>query len=152
RGDLKAVAPDAGPRKVPVRFWREGITREVELAAGPLGVGIDPRPASAFVRARREAERVLLGMRGGSRARLPAARREVAALAGLFPDGEATTILGAQACEATVQRLARLGQLKGYRYLHFATHGESDPRHAYRTALILAPDPDTSADPTATET
>ena len=39
--------------------------------------------------------------------------------------------------------------MKAFRYLHFATHGESDPRHAYRSALILAPDPDRSADPLA---
>jgi tetratricopeptide (TPR) repeat protein len=151
-GDLKPVAADVGPRRIPVKCWREGIARDVEVAAGPLGVAIDPRPAPAFVRARREAERVLLGMRGGSRARLPGTRREVEAVAGLFPDGEVTTILGARACEATVQDLARSGKLKGFRYLHFATHGESDPRSAYRTALILAPDPDTSADPTAAET
>jgi tetratricopeptide (TPR) repeat protein len=151
-GDLKLVAPEQGSKTVPVRYWREGITREVEVAAGPLGVAIDPRPPSAFIRARRESERVLLGMRAGARARLPGTRREVEALAGLFPDGGATTILGPQACEATVQGLARSGRLKGYRYLHFATHGESDPRFAYRTALILAPDPDGSADPMAMET
>jgi Tfp pilus assembly protein PilF len=151
-GNLKPVASDGGPKTVLLRYWREGISREIELAAGPLGVAIDPRPAAAFVRARREAERVLLGMRGGSRARLPGTRREVEAVAALFPGKDATTILGSQACEATVQGLARSGQLKGYRYLHFATHGESDPRFAYRTALILAPDPDASADPTATET
>jgi tetratricopeptide (TPR) repeat protein len=151
-GDLKPVAADGGPKTVRVRYWREGIARDVELAAGPLGVAIDPRPPTAYVRARREAERVLLGMRGGSRARLPGTRREAEAVAGLFPDGGATTLLGSQACEATIQGLARSGKLKGYRYLHFATHGESDPRFAYRTALILAPDPDTGADPTALET
>jgi tetratricopeptide (TPR) repeat protein len=151
-GDLKTIAADGGPKKVPVNYWREGITRDIEVAAGPLGVAIGPQPPAAFVRARRESERVLLGMRGGSRARLPGTRREVEGLAGLFPDGGATTILSDQACEATVQGLARSGKLKGYRYLHFATHGESDPRFAYRTALILAPDPDTSADPSALET
>ena len=91
-------------------------------------------------------------MRGGSRARLPGTRREVEAVAGLFADGGATTLLGDRACEANVQGLARSGKLKGYRYLHFATHGQSDPRFAYRTALILAPDPDSGADPTALET
>jgi CHAT domain-containing protein len=151
-GDLKPVASDGELRKVPVRYWREGITRDIELAAGPLGVSIDPRPAPAFVRARRESERVLLGMRGGSHARLPGTRREVEALAALFPDGAASTLLGPNACEATVQGLARSGKLKGYSYLHFATHGQFDPRFAYRTALILAPDPNASADPTAQET
>jgi tetratricopeptide (TPR) repeat protein len=151
-GDLKPVTSDGGPKTVPARYWREGIAREVELAAGPLGVAIDPRPAAEFVRARRESERVLLGMRGGSHARLPGTRREVEALAAVFPAGKATTILGPQACESAVQGLARSGKLKGFRYLHFATHGQSDPRFAYRTALILAPDPDAGADPTALET
>ena len=147
--DLKTVAPDAGPKKVPVRYWREGITREVEVAAGPLGVMIDNRPAKAVVLARQAAERVLLGMRGGSHARLPGTRREVEAVARLFPAGMVTTVMGEQACESTVQDLARSGRMKAFRYLHFATHGESDPRHAYRSALILAPDPDRSADPLA---
>ncbi len=115
-------------------------------------MAIDPQPAATFIRARRESAWVLLGMRGGTHARLPGTRREAEALAALFPAGQAITILGSQACEATVQGLARSGKLEGYRYLHFATHGQSDPRFAYRTALILAPDPDTSADPTATET
>ena len=132
-----------------MRYWREGITREVEVAAGPLGVMIDPRPAKAAVLARQAAERVLLGMRGGSHARLPGTRREVEAVARLFPAGMVTTVMGEQACESTVQDLARSGRMKAFRYLHFATHGESDPRHAYRSALILAPDPDRSADPLA---
>src|SRR5262249_24943202 len=46
---------------------------------------------------------------------------------------------------------ARSGKLKGFRYLHLAAHGRDDPRSAYRTALILAPDPERSADPAAFE-
>ncbi len=57
--------------------------------------------------------------------------------------------MGERACEATVQGLARSGGMKAFRYLHFAAHGESDPRHADRSALFLAPDPDRSADPLA---
>ena len=150
--DLKTVAADAGPKKVPVTYWREGITREVEVAAGPLGVQIDPRPVKAAVLAGQAAEHVLLGMRGGSHERLPGTRREVEAVARLFPAGSATTMMGEQACESIVQDLARSGKMKGFRYLHFATHGESDPRNAYRSALILAPDPDRSADSLASET
>jgi CHAT domain-containing protein len=149
--DLKIVAADAGPKKVPVRYWREGMTREVEVAAGPLGVEIDPRPAKAVVLARQAAEQVILGMRGASRQRLPGTRREVGAIARLFPAGAVTTVMGEQACESTLQGLARSGGMKKFRYLHFAAHGESDPRHAYRSALILAPDPDSSADPLALE-
>jgi CHAT domain-containing protein len=90
-------------------------------------------------------------MRGGSHARLPGTRREVEAVARLFPAGAVTTVTDEKACEATVQGLARTGRMKAFRYLHFAAHGESDPVRAYRTALILAPDPDRSADPLATE-
>jgi CHAT domain-containing protein/Tfp pilus assembly protein PilF len=149
--DLKTVPADAGPKRVPVRYWREGITREVEVAAGPLGVAIDSRPAREVVRAGQAAEQVLLGMRGGSHQRLPGTRREVEAVARLFPTEGVTTVMGARACESTVQGLARSGRMKAFRYLHFAAHGESDPRHAYRSALILAPDPDRSADPLAFE-
>ncbi len=149
--DLKPVAADAGPKKVPVRYWREGISREVEVAAGPLGVTIDDRPAKEAVLAGRAAGRVLLGMRGGSRARLPGTRREVEAVARLFPAGAVTTLAGEQACESAVQGLARSGRMRTFRYLHFAAHGESDPVRAYRSALILAPDPDRSADPLAVE-
>jgi CHAT domain-containing protein len=50
-----------------------------------------------------------------------------------------------------VQELARSGKLKSFRYLHFATHGRNDWASAYRTALLLAPDPDRSADPLAVD-
>ena len=149
QADVKIVAADAGPKKVPVRYWREGVTRQIEVAAGPLGVAIDNRPAKEVVLASQAAERVVLGTRGGSHQRLPGTRREVEAVARLFPAGTVTTLMGEQARESTVQDLARSGRMKAFRYLHFATHGESDPRHAYRSALILAPDPDRSADPLA---
>jgi CHAT domain-containing protein len=63
------------------------------------------------------------------------------AIARLFPDGAARLGLDDAASPATVRDLVASGQLKSFRYLHFATHGESDPRNAYRTALVLAPDP-----------
>jgi CHAT domain-containing protein len=142
------VPADAGPKQIPVRYWREGVIREAEVAAGPLGVAVDRRPAKEVVQAGQAAEQVLV-MRGGSLVRLPGTRREVEAVARLFPAGAVTTVMGERACEATVQGLARSGRMKAFRYLHFAAHGESDPLHAYRTALILAPDPDRSADPLA---
>src|SRR5262245_29503445 len=134
--DLKTVPADQGPKQIPVRYWREGVTREVEVAAGPLGVMIDNRPAKEAVLAGQAAEHVLLGMRGGSHRRLPGTRREVEALARLFPAGMVTTVMGERACESTVQDLARSGAMKAFRNLHFAAHGESDPLHAYRSALI----------------
>ena len=148
--DLKTVAADAGPKKVPVTYWREGITREVEVAAGPLGVAIDTRPAKAG-RAGPPGRRAGAAGDAGRVARAPArhAARGRGDRRGCSPPEGVTTVLGERACESTVQDLARSGRMKGFRYLHFATHGESDPRNAYRSALILAPDPDRSDDPLA---
>jgi CHAT domain-containing protein len=152
QADLKIVAAGSGPKKVPVKYWREGMNRDVEVAAGPLGVMIDSRPAMVAVQDTQAAKQVLLGMRGGAHKRLPGTRREIESIARLFPSRMVTNVLGEQACESTVQDLARSGRMKTFRYLHLATHGEADPKHAYRSALILAPDPQGSADPLELET
>jgi CHAT domain-containing protein/Tfp pilus assembly protein PilF len=149
--DLHPVSADAGPKKFPLRRWRAGETRTVEVAAGPLGVELDKRPAAPVVLAQRAADEVLQ-VRGESHLRLPGTRREVAAIAGLFPADRVTTLLGEQARESVLQGLARSGKLKDFRFLHFAAHGRNDARSAYHTALILAPDPDRSADPSAFDT
>jgi CHAT domain-containing protein len=135
---------------VPLRLWRAGEERAVEVAAGPLGVRLEPRPAAAVVLAQRAAAAVL-ATRADPQVRLPGTRREVAAVAGLFPAEGVKVLLGDDARESAVQVLARAGALKGYRYMHFAAHGRDDPRSAYRTALLLAPDPERSADPAAFE-
>jgi CHAT domain-containing protein len=141
--DLMLVAPETGPRRVPVRYWRDGITRAIDVAAGPLDITLDYRPIGEVVLARRTADQVLRGeSQKGNYRRLHATRREVEAIAQLFPQNRVTTILGEKALESTVQNLARFGGLKAFRFLHFAAHGESDPHHAFRTALILAPDPE----------
>jgi CHAT domain-containing protein len=74
---------------------------------------------------------------------LPGTRREVEALAALFPT--ATKLLGDDASEPRLDALAARGELKRYRYLHLATHGEVHPPQASRCALVLAqaslPDP-----------
>ncbi|MDG3008216.1 tetratricopeptide repeat protein, partial [Paludisphaera mucosa] len=146
--DIKLVDPDGGPGRPMARVWRDGDVRSIELSAGPLGVQLDDRPAAQAVAARRAAAEVLR-TRGEPQVRLPGTRREVAAIAALFP--EATTILGDQARESTVQAMARSGRLKAFRFLHLAAHGRTDPRSAFRTALILAPDPDRPDDPEAFE-
>jgi CHAT domain-containing protein len=48
--------------------------------------------------------------------------------------------------------MARRDKMKKYKYIHFSAHGRYDPRSAYRTALLLAPDPDRTADPTSFDT
>jgi CHAT domain-containing protein len=90
--------------------------------------------------------------RGESWDRLPGTRREVEAIAALFPKDRVTTLFDKDATESVVQRMAVEGALKNHRYLHFATHGESNPHVAMSSALILASDADRSADPLALET
>jgi tetratricopeptide (TPR) repeat protein len=99
RDDLKVVAAVAGPRQVALRLWRAGEERTVEVAAGALGVQLDPRPAAPVVLPQRAATEVLAPTRGGSWARLPGSRREVAAIAGLFPAEGVTMLLGDEARE-----------------------------------------------------
>ena len=151
--DLKVVPAEAGAKRVPVKLWRNGEVRTVELAAGMLGIRYDPgRTAADVVQARRAADEALKPLtRGEALEPLPGTRREIEAIARLFPVGQVTTLLGAAASERAVQERARSGELKGYRFLHFATHGQSNPAVAMSSAVMLAPDPDRPADPTALE-
>jgi tetratricopeptide (TPR) repeat protein len=148
-GDLREVAADRGPKRVTLRVWRAGDVRPVEVASGPLGVGLDGTEVVQALRARDE---VIRGTRGDSWDRLPGTRQEVQAIAGLFSAGGVTTILGDEARESVLQGLARSGKLKTFRFLHFAAHGRADPRSAYRSGLILAPDPDRSGETNEPET
>jgi tetratricopeptide (TPR) repeat protein len=154
--DLKEVPAEAGAKRIPVRLWRDGESRTIEVGAGKLRIQIDPkRKPAEVVLALRTAAAVMRPLtRGESLTRLPGTRREVEAIASLFPSDRARTLLGDQATESAVNSLAARGELKRYRYLHFATHGRADETIAYNSALLLAPDadPDRSANPTALET
>ena len=66
---------------------------------------------------------------------LPLARREVQAIAALFPPGASDVRQGARASESWLKH-AELGR---YGNLHFATHGTYDDRAPGRSALVLAP-------------
>jgi CHAT domain-containing protein/tetratricopeptide (TPR) repeat protein len=152
--DLKEVAAEAGAKRIPVKLWRDGESRTIEVGAGKLRILVDPkRKAAEVVLALRTAASVMRPLtRGEFLTRLPGTRREVEAIAFLFPTDRARTLLGDQATESAVNNLASRGELKEYRYLHFATHGRADETIAYNSALLLAPDPDRSANSTAVET
>ena len=151
--DLKVIPAEAGPKRIPVKLWRNGDVRALEVSAGKLGINLDRQePAAEVVLAQREADKMLKPLtRGQDWDRLPGTRREVEAIAGLFTKGQATTLFGPRATESAMQRLAGAGELKNYRYLHFAAHGKTNPAVAMSSAIILAPDPDRSANPTAAE-
>ncbi len=152
--DLKEVPAEAGAKRIPVKLWRDGESRTIEVGAGKLRIQIDPtrKPAEVVVALRTAADVMKPLTRGEFLARLPGTRREVEAIASLFPSDRARTLLGDQATESAVANLAARGELKTYRYLHFATHGRADETIAYNSALLLAPDPDRSANPAALET
>jgi CHAT domain-containing protein/tetratricopeptide (TPR) repeat protein len=152
--DLEVVPAEAGPRRIPVKLWRHGEVRTLDVSAGPLGINPHREGTAAeAILAQHEGDKTLRPLtRGQNWDRLPGTRREVETIAGLFPDAKATTLLGSKATESAVQRLVASGELAHYRYLHFATHGWTNPAVAMSSAIILAPDADRFADPTALET
>ena len=72
---------------------------------------------------------------------LPGTGREVRALAELFPQEQVDAAGGTGATESALQHLAESGELKRYRYLHLATHGQANPGVAMSSALYLAAEP-----------
>lgn len=66
--------------------------------------------------------------------RLPASRREAAAIVGLAPAGQVWTALDLQASREMVLS----GALRGYRIIHFATHAVADTRNPELSGLVLS--------------
>jgi CHAT domain-containing protein len=123
---------------VPAEVWREGSTLPLRLAPGKLGVVIDKEAAPVALRRQREFDALMVATRGPAPKALPGTRREVQALAGLFPAEKTLVLLGSQASE---QRLDELSdRLKDFRILHFATHGHVHEGDASHSALLLARD------------
>jgi tetratricopeptide (TPR) repeat protein len=138
KADLK-IAEGGDP--VPVIVWRDGKTlHDMLLAPGKLGVLVSDDPPAVALRKRRELE-LLADARTRSDIRpLPGTRLEVAALAGLLPEGQSTLLLGSKASEQELDALAASSKLKSFRLLHLATHGSVDPVSAAHSALELARD------------
>jgi CHAT domain-containing protein len=145
--DLKPV-PEPG-RPVAVKVWREGQVLPRELAAGKLGVVLDPRPAPQAIAEQRKLHQVLVAARSGDGDfdRLPGTRFEVEALTRLFQsaDRPMRALLGPEASELELDHLAASGELARYGFIHLATHGVIDEAVPARSAVILTqtglPDP-----------
>jgi CHAT domain-containing protein/tetratricopeptide (TPR) repeat protein len=75
--------------------------------------------------------------RGGDLKPLPGTRGEVEAIGSLFAVGNARMFLGLQANGTNLDRLATQKKLSDYRFLHFATHGQFDPRGGMNSYLCL---------------
>ncbi len=141
---LAAFKKSAGLERVPLTLWRRGKTVELNVKPGRLGVSSDKRSAREAVLAQRELERLLRGIREGTKAfpALPGTRWEVESLARMFSArGLAVEkLLGSAASEQRLRELLASGALAEYRYLHFATHGVPNLERAFDSALLLSRD------------
>jgi CHAT domain-containing protein len=110
---------------------------------------LDPRPAPVAIAEQRKLQQMLVAARGGGEdlAPLPGTRYEVEALAGLFQADDRPTriLLGAEASEPALDRLAASAELGKFAFIHLATHGVIDESMPTRSAIILTqtglPDP-----------
>lgn len=69
-------------------------------------------------------------------ASLPGTEEEVRLLQRLIPNSD--TYLGLAASEATLQGIAARGELRNYRYLHFAVHGHLSTDNPSLSSLVLS--------------
>jgi hypothetical protein len=139
KDDLKVVAE--GDKPIAVEVWRNGRSSRRDLAPGKLGAVIDPRPAPVAIAANRAMDKVLMASRGSGEdfAPLPGTRYEVEVLAKLFQsnDRPARIMLGTDASESELDRLAASGELGKFGFIHLATHGVIDDAIPVRSAVIL---------------
>jgi tetratricopeptide (TPR) repeat protein len=147
KDDLKAVTD--GDKPIPIEIWRDGASLRRNVAPGKLGVIFDSRPAPEAIVEQRKLEALLSAARSGGEdlAALPGTRREVKALAELFRSDNRPVrdLLGTDASEPELDRLATTNELKQFAFLHLATHGVIDEAIPRRSAVILTqtglPDP-----------
>ena len=147
KDDLKVISE--GEKPVAVEIWRDGRSSRSELAPGKVGAVLDSRPAREAIVERRKFERMLMAVRGGAGnfAPLPGTRYEVEALARLFErsDRSVRKLLGPDASEPELDRLAASGELARFGFIHLATHGVIDEGIPQQSAVVLTqtglPDP-----------
>jgi tetratricopeptide (TPR) repeat protein len=139
--DLAPLIAAAGDKPVSVTVWREGKTRDGTVGPGKLGVVLASKPAAEAIAEQRRLDHRLSSRGGDSWRELPGSRAEVASLTRLFGDSPSPRVLtDSEASEQKLYELAESGELKKYRYLHLATHGEVDERFPLRSAVILSRD------------
>jgi CHAT domain-containing protein/tetratricopeptide (TPR) repeat protein len=127
------------------RYLRGQLRPDRHFALLALG---DPKYERSVKPREAELQRLLAAARSGDEfAPLPGSRREVEALASLFrsDDRPTRTMLGGDASEPELDRLAASGELGRFGFIHLATHGVIDEAIPERSAVILTqtglPDP-----------
>ncbi len=141
----KAVQAHAREKEVELSVWRAGKVETRRAESGKLGVVTAKGPAPAVLAERRQhAEKLALarGADDGDWKPLPGTRVEAEALRRLFEGrGHQVGLLtDSRASERALGELARAGELRGYRFVHLATHGSLDARSPLRSAVILSRD------------
>jgi hypothetical protein len=127
RSTLVVADPPYGGKPMVVASRRSGDeTNEGEANAS------EAMPDRAVLRSALGHNRSALG----SLPRLTASRDEAIAIRAAFPLGR--TLLGADASEAGLERMASSGDLKNVGIIHLATHALVDCRAPDRSALVLA--------------
>jgi len=99
------------------------------LAVGAPDVGTEQSILAAVAGLRR-----LYPAQAADLAPLPFAKREIEAIAALFPARKKTVLVGANASENRF----KTQPLAPYRILHFATHGFIDDKNPSRSAIVLS--------------
>ena len=148
KDDLKVVAE--GDKPIVVEVWRDGRSSRRELAPGKLGVVLDPRPAPVAIAANRSDATRCSWRRGRATRTSPPCRardtRSRRSPGSSNPTtGPTRILLGADASEPELDRLAASGELGRFGFIHLATHGVIDEGVPARSAVILTqtglPDP-----------
>jgi tetratricopeptide (TPR) repeat protein len=131
-------------KRVAVTIWRDGQTSERQIRPGKLGVVLADEPAPQAMAQQRKLDlRLASAARGGDKwSPLPGTLAEVETLRPLFDNSGAVpkVLVHSEASEQRLDELAKNGELSKYRYLHLATHGETDDRFPLRSAVILSRD------------
>jgi hypothetical protein len=128
----------SGQHRTSVKVWRKGETLVLTVGPGKLEIVLSKKPAGEAIQAQREADKLIQTSRGKAYLPLPGSRSEVEAIAALFD--RAVKLLGSDASQQRLEELTATGELGGFQFLHFATHGEVNPRVALHSALVLAND------------
>jgi CHAT domain-containing protein len=136
----KILTAKKNDKSIVVKVWREGQKKlaERQLAPGLLGVALAKEPAREALTARRQTDQMLAKLtRGDDFTELPGTQVEIARLAALFDSKAVKTLTRADASEQRLDQLRQDGELKQFRYLHLATHGQANNVRAFDSALIL---------------
>jgi hypothetical protein len=133
----------AGEKSIPVTVWREDSDKPLDRRVGPgkLGVVLADKPAPEAIQEQRFLHRRLASRGEDSWRELPGTRAEINSISRLFGASSAPLVLtDSEASEQKLSELAQSGELKKYRYLHLATHGDVDDAFPLRSAVILSRD------------